>query len=67
MGRSQLVQPEVVKFSETVRQRDPCTAGEDEACRPGCELLEEWVSLTCAGFRRVEDVQHCLLSYNPHQ
>lgn len=53
MGRSQPVEARVVRFSETVRQRDPCAAGEDEACRLGVELLEERASLTCADFRRV--------------
>jgi hypothetical protein len=69
VGSSQPVQPRVVRFSEVVRQKDPCSAGEDEVCRPGCcELLEEWASLTCADFHRFRDVHRCLsLSYNPNQ
>jgi hypothetical protein len=68
VGSSQPVQPRVVKFPDVVRQRDPCSAGEDEACRPGCELLEEWASLTCADFHRFRDVHRwLLLSYNQNQ
>ena len=48
VGTLQPVQSGVVRFSETVRQRETCDVGEDEACRRGCELLETWASPTCS-------------------
>jgi hypothetical protein len=66
VGSSERAQSKAIKLSETVRLRDPWAADEDEAFRPGGELLEESASLMCADFGRVRDVRHCLSSYNPH-